>query len=149
MEEKMFCGLCIISMIHSGFNVSCKPCLDSCSLKWPKPSLGIVITQIPPGLCQLQTEFGDGRMNLWILLLKTKKLSDFLRWGSKLFNSVMVAGKKVFRRMLCIFRVEWNERLVGIKLKIYLGFSFSKTLQKRQSFPHQRRSLRDSSPNSC
>ena len=74
-------------------------------------------------------------MNLRILLLKTEKLSDFLRRGSKGFHSIMVDGKKdflkmfcfVFRRgMLCVFRVEYKECLVGIKLKAYLGFSFSK-----------------------
>ena len=49
----------------------------------------------------------------------------------------MVDGKKrVFEKVvfrvnkgdICIFRVEYNERLVGIKLNRYLGFSFSKTL---------------------
>ena len=63
-------------------------------------------------------------MNLRSLLLKTRKLSDFLRWRSKLFHSVMVDGKKellkklsfVFGRgMLRTFRVEYNELLVGIK----------------------------------
>ena len=32
--------------------------------------------------------------NSRILLLKTEKLSDFLRQGSKLFHSIMVNGKK-------------------------------------------------------
>ena len=32
-------------------------------------------------------EFEDERMNLRILLLKTKKLSEFQRRASKLFNS--------------------------------------------------------------
>ena len=56
-----------------------------------------------------------------------------------LFHLIMVDGKTellkklsfVFRReILCIFRVEYNERLVGINLKRYLGFSFPRTLQK-------------------
>ena len=64
-------------------------------------------------------------MNLKILLLKIEKFSDFLRWGSRLFHSVMFDRKKEFlkkfffvliREILCIFRVEYNKRLVGIKL---------------------------------
>ena len=83
-------------------------------------------------------------MNLRILLLRTKK-SDFLRWGPSLSHSIMVDGKKEFLKKLCfiksfykgilwIFRVEYNEHLVGIKLNRYLGFSFSKTLQKSKAF---------------
>ena len=96
-------------------------------------------------------------MNLRMLLLKTEIFSDFLRWRSKLFHSITVDGKKEFlkklcfvstRGILCIFRVEYNERLVGIKLNRFLEFTFSKTLWKRQSFLHQRRSRRDSNPNS-
>ena len=71
-------------------------------------------------------------MNLRILVLKTDKFSD-----SRLFHLIMVDGKKEFLKklcfvltsgILCIFRAEYNERLVGIKLNRYLGFSFSKTL---------------------
>ena len=69
-------------------------------------------------------------MNLRILLLKTEKLSGFLIWGSRLFHSVIVDGKKEFlkifvltRGILCVFRVVYNKRLVG--------FSFSKTLYKK------------------
>ena len=39
--------------LHSGFNVSWKPYLNLCSLKWLKPSLSLVIRQIPLGLWQL------------------------------------------------------------------------------------------------
>ena len=77
-------------------------------------------------------------MNLRILLLKTEKLSGFLIWGSRLFHSVIVDGKKellkifvLTRGILCIFRVVYNKRLVRIKLNRYLGFSFSKTLYKK------------------
>ena len=38
-------------------------------------------------------------MNWRILLLKTEKLSDFLRWGSKLFLSIMVSWKTVFEKV--------------------------------------------------
>ena len=71
-------------------------------------------------------------MNLRILVLKTDKFSD-----SRLFHLIMVDGKKEFlkklcfvltRRILCIFRVEYNERLVGIKLNGYFVFSLSKIL---------------------
>ena len=54
----------------------------------------------------------------------------------------MVNGKKellklcfVLRRgMLCIFWVEYNKRLVEIKLNRYLGFSFAKILKKGKVF---------------
>ena len=71
------------------------------------------------------------------IAFKNRKVSDFLRGGSRLFDSIMVDGKKEFLKkmcfvltmgMLCIFRAEYNERLVGIKLNRYLGFSFSKIL---------------------
>ena len=65
-------------------------------------------------------------INVRILVLKTDKLSAFLRPGSNLF--VIVDGKNkflkkfwfVFRRgMFIAFLVEYNVRLTGIKLKIY------------------------------
>ena len=40
-------------------------------------------------------------MNLRILLLETKKFSDFLRWGSKLFHSIVIDGKREFLKKLC------------------------------------------------
>ena len=75
-------------------------------------------------------------MNLRMLLLKNEKFSDFLRAGSKLFHSIIADGKKEFleklcfvlRRVPCIFRVEYNESLTGVKLNRYIGFSFSKIL---------------------
>ena len=67
------------------------------------------------------TEFEDSRMNLRILVLKTKKLTGFLRRGSTL---LFMFG----RGILCIFHVEYNEHLARIKLERYLGFSFSETL---------------------
>ena len=41
-------------------------------------------------------KFRDACMILRVLILKTKKLSDFLRWGSKLFYSIMADRKKKF-----------------------------------------------------
>ena len=66
------------------FNLSWKPCLNLYSLKWLKASVSLVTRQIRLGLRLLKAEFGVGHMNSRILLLKTEKLSDFLRWGSKL-----------------------------------------------------------------
>ena len=70
-------------------------------------------------------------MNFRILLLKTEKLSDFLKQGPKLFYSIIVNGRIKFLKKLCfvfrrgmlrIFRVKHNERLVGIKVKRFIGF---------------------------
>lgn len=49
-------------------------------------------------------------MNFAMLALKTEKLSDFLRAGCKLFDSIMGGEKKKFwfvlrRGILCIFLV--------------------------------------------
>ena len=94
------------------FNLSWKPCLNLYSLKWLKASVSLVTRQIRLGLWLLKAEFGVGHMNSRILLLKTEKLSDFLRWGSKLnydrrkkivFEKVMFC---VWKGKLCIFRVE-------------------------------------------
>ena len=119
VEEEMFCGLHIISSAtYGGCMVSWKPCLNLSSLKWLKLILSIVIRQIPLGLW----EFKAGCMNLRILVLKTEKMFDFLKRGSKLFHSTIVDGKKkalkklcfVFRRgMLCMLQVSiksvWQE----------------------------------------
>ena len=67
------------------------------------------------------------------MVLRTGKLSGFLRRGSELLDSIMVVGKKEFWKKLSfvfrrgIFWVEYYKNLAGIKLKSYLGFLFSKT----------------------
>ena len=67
-------------------------------------------------------------MNLRILVLKSDKLSAFLRPGSNLFHSIIVNGKNKFLKklwfvlrkgMFSVFLVEYNVRLTGIKLKRY------------------------------
>ena len=76
----------------------------------------------------MQTEFGDGRMNLTILVLKADKLSAFLRLGSNFFHPMIVDGKNEslgnfwflsIMRMFSAFVVEYNVCLIGIKLKRY------------------------------
>ena len=57
-----------------------------------KPSLSLVIRQISLGLWRLRAGFGDGRINLRILLSKPEKFSDFLRWGSTILGGVFGAG---------------------------------------------------------
>ena len=73
-------------------------------------------------------EFGDGGMNLRILVLKTDKLSKaFLRPGSNLLYLIL-DGKNEFlkklrfvlrRGMFNAFLVKYNLRLTGVKLKRY------------------------------
>ena len=66
-------------------------------------------------------------MNLRIIVLKSDKLSAFLRPGSNLFHSMIVDGKNEFlkklwfvlRAMFSAFLVEYQIRLAGIKLKRY------------------------------
>ena len=48
----------------------------------------------------MTTEFGDGLMNLKILVLNTNKLSAFLRPGSNLFHLMIVGGKNKFLERL-------------------------------------------------
>ena len=76
--------------------------------------------------------------NLWTLFLKTEKFSIFYNEDLSCSFQLRSMKKKknfwkklcfVFRkRMLCIFQVKYNKRLIGFKLKRHLGFSFSKTL---------------------
>ena len=82
-------------------------------------------------------------MNLNILVLNIGKLSYVLRWRSKIFNLVIVDGEEIVwnkmcfvfrRRMLSIFRVEYEEGVTEINFKRYLEFFFSIALQKKQSF---------------
>ena len=67
-------------------------------------------------------------MNLRILVLKSNKLSAFLRPGSNLFYSMIVDGKNEFSKklwfvlrseMCSAFLVGYNIGLTGIKLKRY------------------------------
>ena len=67
-------------------------------------------------------------MNLRILVLKSNKLSAFLRPGSNLSHSMIVDGKNEIlkklwfvlkRRMFSAFLVGYNVGLTGIKLKRY------------------------------
>ena len=52
---------------------------------------------------RIMTEFGDGRMNLRMLVLKSEKLSAFLRPGSSLSHSMIVDGKTNFEEVIvCI-----------------------------------------------
>ena len=76
-------------------------------------------------------------MNLRMLVLKSDKLSAFLRPGSSLFHSMIVDGKNEFlkklwfalrRGIFSAFLVGYNVGLTGIKLKKYQGCSLFKTL---------------------
>ena len=67
-------------------------------------------------------------MNLRILVLKSDRLSAFLRPGSSSFHSMIVDGKNEFlkklwfalrRGMFSAFLVGYNVGLTGIKLKRY------------------------------
>ena len=67
-------------------------------------------------------------MSLRMLVLKSDKLSAFLRPGSSLFHSIIVDGKNKFlkklwfvlrRGMFSAFLVGYNVGLTGIKLKRY------------------------------
>ena len=72
--------------------------------------------------------FGDGRMNLRMLALKSDKISAFLRPESNLFHLMIVDGKNEFlkklwfvlrRGMFSAVLVDYNVRLTGIILKRY------------------------------
>ena len=78
-------------------------------------------------------------MDLRILVLKSDKLSTFLRPGYNLFHSMIVDGKREFfkklwfflkRRIFSAFLVEYNLRLTRIKLK---------SIENVQSFLFQNR----------
>ena len=133
----MFSWFYIKSQLYKGLIVSWKLFLNLCSLKWLNPSLNLVINLSPLGLWQLWTEFGDGRINLRMLVLKSNKLSAFLRPGSNLFYSMIVDGKNEFLKKLLFvlrtglfsaFLVGCNVGLTGIKQKMYWGCSLFKTL---------------------
>ena len=47
-------------------------------------------------------EFEDGLINFKIFFLKSKKVSEFLIFKSKLFHSVTVDGKKIIPKKLCL-----------------------------------------------
>ena len=59
-----------------------------------------VISLIPLRLSQLKKLLGEGLINFRILFLKTIKLFEIKRVGSKLFHSMIVEGKKEFFKKL-------------------------------------------------
>ena len=76
-------------------------------------------------------------MKLRMLVLKSDKLSGFLRPGCSLFYSMIADGKNEFlkklwfalrRGIFSAFLVGYNVGLTGIKLKKYQGCSLFKTL---------------------
>ena len=116
--------------LHNGYILFWKLCLNICSLKWHKPSPSLVINLCPLELWQLLAEFGDGCMNLRMLILKSHRFSN-------LFQSKKVDGKnEIFKKLWIVLRrgmfseflVEYNTCLTEIKLKIYEGCSLFKTL---------------------
>ena len=80
-------------------------------------------------------------MQLSIFSLNAETLLEFLRLGSKLFNSIIADGKKIFfeKVMLCLNNgnvaviVTFDVLLTRMRLKRYFGCSFLKTLYKRDN----------------
>ena len=50
--------------------------------------------------------FGADLMNLRMLSLKELKLVEFFIGGSNLFHSIMVDGKKLFLKKLCLIFIK-------------------------------------------
>ena len=98
------CEVDLISkpQLQIGFKKSWKLCLNLCSRKWLIPTRSRVIGLIPLWLLQLKTLLGEGLINFKILLLKSIKLFEFRRVGSRLFHSMIVEGKKEFLKKLCL-----------------------------------------------
>ena len=97
------------------------------------PTHSRVVSLIPLQLLQLKALLGEGLINFRILFLKSKKLFEFRRAGSKLFYSMIVEGKKEFLKklllilkqvMLSNFLVTYELVFSGISLKRYWGFLF-------------------------
>ena len=113
-----------------GLKQSWKLCLNLCSVKWLIPTRSRVISLIPLWLLQLKTLLGEGLINFRILLLKSSKLFEFRRVGSKLFHSMIVEWKKEFLKKFCLilkqgmlstFLVAYACVFSGISLKRYWG----------------------------
>ena len=73
--------------------------------------------------------------NFRILFLKSTKLREFRRVGSKLLHSIIVEGKKEFLKKLCLFLkqgmlstflVAYVQVFPGVSLKRYQGLLFCK-----------------------
>ena len=135
--------------LHKGFKDSWTLCSSLCSLKWLKPRRSHVISSIPLRLWQLYTDLAVGLINWRIFFLNVRKRSELGRLGSNLFHSEIVDGKKEFLKKiyldlkigrLCIFLVAYGARL--LRMLVFKYFI------ERGSFLYQRRSLRDSKPNS-
>ena len=88
--------------LHIGFKQSWKLCLNLCSRKWLITTRSRVIRLIPLWLLQLKALVGEGLINFRILLLKSIKLIELRRVGSRLFHSMIVEGKKEFLKKLCL-----------------------------------------------
>ena len=78
-------------------------------------------------LSQSKTLLGKGLINFRILFLKTTKLLEFQRVGSKLFHSMIVKGKKKFKAVVSNVKKE----MLSTFLVVYGCFCFSSISLKR------------------
>ena len=102
--------------LQIGFKQSWKLCLNLRSCKWLIPTHSRVISLISLWLLQLKLLLGEGLINFRILFLKTTKLFEFRRVGSKFFYSMIVEGKKEFLKKLCLISKYNHENTVPSRL---------------------------------
>ena len=88
--------------LRIGLSESRKPCLNSCSWRWLRPSLSLVSNLIPLGLWQLKTLFPEERINFKSFFLKINKFSELRVFWSSLFHSITTEGKNEFWKKLCL-----------------------------------------------
>ena len=93
--------------LQIGLSESRKPCLNSCSRRWLRPSLSLVSNLIPLGLWQLKTLFPEERINFKSFFLKINKFSELRVFWSSLFHSITTEGKNEFWKKLC-FTLNWG-----------------------------------------
>ena len=86
-RRKCFVDYTSFSQLHSGFNVSWKPCLNFCSCnKTNSSSIVAIIKWVWRWSYEIKN-----------IALKIEEFSDFLGWGSSLFHSIM---EKTFLKKL-------------------------------------------------
>ena len=126
------CEVDLISkpQLQIGFKQSWKLCLNLCSRKWLIPTRSRVISLIPLWLLQLKTLLGEGLINFRILFLKSTKLFEFRRLGSKLFHSLNVEGKKEFLKLCLILK----QGILSVFLVVYAWVFSGISLKRLRTF---------------
>ena len=100
-------------LLHKGFKVSRKPCLNMCSFKWLKGRLNLVRYLTPLGSLNLTIDLLLGLIKEIILFLKTAMDLNFFISGASCKHSDRGIGKKEYLKQ-SVLQLKKNLCILGL-----------------------------------